>query len=430
MAIYPVARPHQRLEIFFDEIFHAMRKAPPQTYEQFFARIEEEFKRLGYREKISSGVQNILIVRLDAIGDMILTSGFIREVRKNFPQARITLVVDAGVYPVVELCPYVNEVLPFDTKIFTGNFLTVLEKIAVFCRDKLWQKKFSIAFSPRWHDDTFWHLVLMWLSGARERIGYGSYPFHSWKGAPHPQIAARDNFFLTKNIVTPKNIVADVEKNFYLLLAADLKFNQTHLELFYSAEDFQYAKDLLEDLPPNCKKVIVGIGARQDCRKYPVEKYLVALNELSKKNLMFIIVGWKDELDAAAYLEKNLPAGKVLNLVGKTTLRQTEAIISQSDFYVGNDTGNMHMAAAAQIPCLVLYRDAQDKEAYLPGIYSESQRFTPWQTNAVILRPDHQLDDCARRDPVYGWCHHDEPHCITQIPPQWIIDGFEVLEGV
>ena len=333
-------------------------------------------------------------------------------------------VVAPLTFPLVELCPYVNEVLPFNTKTFRENFLTVLEKIAVFCRDKLWQKKFSIALSPRWHEDTFWHLVLMWLSGARERIGYGS---HSWKGAPPPQIAARDNFLLTKNIVTPKNVVADVEKNFYLLFAVGLKFNQTHLELFYGAEDFQYAKDLLEDLPPNCKKVIVGIGAREACKKYPVEKYLVALNELAKKNLAFIIVGWKDELNAAAYLEKNLPAGKVLNLVGKTTLRETEAIIAQSDFYLGNDTSNLHMASAAKIPVLAIYRETKDKENVLPAVINGFRRFPPYQTKAIVLRPEHNIDECATLPPNYGYCHRNEPHCIAQITPQQIVAAFEKL---
>ena len=73
-----------------------------------------EFGRLGYRD--FAGVKNILIVRLDVIGDMILTSGFIREVRANFPQAKITLVVSPLVYPIVELCPYVDEILIFYNK--------------------------------------------------------------------------------------------------------------------------------------------------------------------------------------------------------------------------------------------------------------------------------------------------------------------------
>ena len=414
---------------FFDEVTRQLRANPAQISDLMFVT-EEAFGRFGYREKISPPVENILVVRLDAIGDMILTSGFLRELRKNFPQARITLVVAPLTFPLVELCPYVNEVLPFDTKKFSKDFPEMFAQLVPFCRENFWSKNFSIAFSPQWGAKNLISLLLCWLSGARERIGFGTNPYASWGFEPSPEESAIDNFLLTKNIFPTQNEVAEIEKYFYLLKAVGFEVNDKSAELFFGAEDLIYARELLKNIPTACKKVVVGIGAGDGNRRYPVEKYLIALDELARKNLAFVIVGGRDELDDATYLERNLPHGKVLNLVGKTTLRQTEAVISQSDFYVGNDTGVMHMAAAAKLPCLVLYRDAQDKENYLCGVLSPSQRFSPWQTNAVILRPDHQLDDCARRDPVYGWCHHDEPHCITQIPPQWIIDGFEVLEGV
>ena len=340
------------------------------------------------------------------------------------------MVCHSEVRAVVELCPYVNEVLSLDRKFLYGTFPVIFERLAVFCRENLWQKKFSIAFSPRWHDDTLYSLLLCWLSGARERIGYGSYPFDSWKGAPPQQIAAIDNFLLTKKIVTPKDIVRDVDKNFYLLKKAGYKVNQKHVELFYSAADIQRAKDLLEDLPSNCKKVIVGIGAGELNRKYPVEKYLIALRELLKKNLAFIIVGGKTDIDNATYLEKNLSSEKILNLVGKTTLREAEAINSQADFYLGNDTGNLHMAAAKKIPVLALYCEAQDRENILPGVFSYPHRFPPYQTKSILLRPEHSLDECATLPPVYGGCHRNKPHCIAQITPQEIVAAFEKLEGM
>ena len=86
MATYFTAPAHERLNIFFGELFREMRKASPQTHGQFLLRAEQEFQRLGYREKISAGVENILIVRFDSIGDMVLMSGFLRELRRNFPQ--------------------------------------------------------------------------------------------------------------------------------------------------------------------------------------------------------------------------------------------------------------------------------------------------------------------------------------------------------
>ena len=183
-----------------------------------------------------------LIVRLDVIGDMVLTSGFIREVRANFPKARITLISSPLTYPIVEFCPYVNEVLNFDRKILSGELPNVLESAVDFCRENLWSKKISIAFSPRWDFDTLPALLTVWLSGARERIGYGINPFKSWLGEQSPDLEAQNNFLLTKNIVTPLNVISEIEKHFYLLAATGLKINQTHMELFLRRGRFPICK--------------------------------------------------------------------------------------------------------------------------------------------------------------------------------------------
>ena len=425
---------HDRLNQFFGEFFRLMRQAAPSTYGNFLDRAEGAFKYFGYREELSPSVENILIVRLDVIGDMILTSGFIREVRANFPHARITLVCSSLVYPIVELCPYVNEVLVFDMeRIVTGslgkNFPQILETIAVFCRDNLWRRHFSIAFSPQWGSYDIPALLMCWLSGARERIGFDEFPGKSWGEKSPAAFEALDNFLLTKNIVTPRSAVSEVEKLFYLLEAVGLTVNQTHTEIWFGEADALHARELLKNISSTSKKVLLGLGAGSPNRKYPPEKFLVALKELVKKDLVFVIVGGQSELADAKFIEQNLPSGKVLNLVGQTTLRETEAVISQMDFYLGNVTGVMHMAAAAQVPVLTIYRGAADRDDYLPGVFSEFQRFPPWQTKAVMLRPDRQLEECARRKPTYGWCHvNDRPHCIAQISPQEIIDGFEVLE--
>ena len=222
-------QPHEQLEGFFAELFKLMREAEPSTYHNFMLRAEEEFKRTGYREKNSEGIENILIARLDVIGDMILTSGFIREVRANFPRARITLVVSPLTFPMVELCPYVNEVLSFNPNQTVGNFPDALEKIVTFCKENLWRKNFSIAFSPQWGSLNFSALLLCWISGARERIGYGTNPYKSYFADSLAEYTARGNFLLTKNIVTPQSIVAELEKHLYLLTASGFAVNQDKL---------------------------------------------------------------------------------------------------------------------------------------------------------------------------------------------------------
>ncbi len=56
----------------------------------------------------------MLVIRLDEIGDVVLTTPLLRELRRNLPRAWITLVVKKQVYNLVVNCPYVNEVLSFD----------------------------------------------------------------------------------------------------------------------------------------------------------------------------------------------------------------------------------------------------------------------------------------------------------------------------
>lgn len=396
---------------------------------EFFEQMETEFAKKGFRQDIPVGVDNILIVRLDVIGDFVITSGFIREVRANFPNARITLVVSPLVYPIAELCPYVNEVLAFD-RTQCRDISSTLKIVGDFCKEKLWHRHFTIAFSPQWGSENFQGLMMVYLSGAKTRIGYGYYPYQSWIGKPPKgEISDFDNILLTDAIITPREIVSECEKSFYLLSAAGLTINDLSNEIWYGKEDAVKVTKILSALPDNLKKIAIGIGAGFGSRQYPMPKLAKALNQIANDNLAFVIVGGKSEIDDAEFLMNNVPNATVLNLVGKTTLRETEAIIAQMDYYIGNDSGVMHMAAAVKIPCLVTYRDAQSKEDYMPGIFSESRRFPPWMTKSVVIRPENPLDECAEQA-VYGWCRHKDAHCITQILPEEIVEGFAELQRI
>ena len=95
----------------------------------FRDKMEVEFSNLGFREEHSQGVENILLVRLQAMGDFINTSAAIREVRKNYPFAYITLVVSDRAHDMAEFCPYVNEVIPFHDTAVESNVLDMLSSV-------------------------------------------------------------------------------------------------------------------------------------------------------------------------------------------------------------------------------------------------------------------------------------------------------------
>ena len=420
-------------------ITQSLKKIVDQTLQtkhfeflRFYNQMEEAFTKTGFREKQQSGVKNILVMRLDAIGDFVLTTGFIRELRLNYPSARITLVVSNLVYPIAELCPYVNKVVAFDSKFNTSDVVMMINRITKIAAEELWPNHFDMAFSVQWGSENLLPLMMEYLSGARERIGYG----YKIELLHFDQLPPKDKdinyLLLTKPVINPKTLIHEAAKHFYPLEAMALPVRSKEMELWYGDEDFQNARQLLSSIDSAVMKIVVGIGAGGGSRKYSVDSYISAFKSIVKSNggkVRFIIIGGKAEVEDAEKFQNNLPYDCVLNLVEKTTLRETMAIIALSDLFIGNDTGVMHMAAAAKVPIIAVYRQPRDKDHIVPGVFSEYERFAPWQALAVVLRPEHTLGDC-KNAMVYGGCKEPTAHCINQVKPEEVVEAFEKLSYI
>ena len=415
---------------FFNDTINQSKQFGQFNLGNFYFSSEKIFQQFGFREEQQSGVKNILVMRLDAIGDFVLTTGFICELRFNYPCARITLVVSKIIYPIAELCPYVNRVLEFDSKFSNGaDMLTVIDRIYKFAYENLWQEHFDLEFTMQWGSENHLPIFMGYLSGARERIGYGYQIelMHFDKLPPKEQDA--NYLFLTKPIINPRRLIHEVEKHFYVLKAIGLSVRSEDMELWYNQAEIQRAKELLGSISPHSIRIVVGIGAGGDSRKYSVEKYIEAFKKIIKdvnKKTCFIIVGGKAEIADAEKIQKSLPVENVLNLVEKTTLRETMAIIEQSDLFIGNDTGVMHMAAVLKVPIIAIYRQPEDRDHIVPGVFNEYYRFAPYtrfNVKTLIIRPDHALGDCENAI-VYGGCKEPFAHCINQIKPDEIVEAF------
>lgn len=395
----------------------------------FFNQIETAFQKSGFREVQKFGVKNILVMRLDAIGDFVLSSGFIRELRLNYPFARITLVVSKLVYPLAELCPYVNKVLSFNTNFNSGDVIEIIERLSKFAEENLWQDHYDLAFSVQWGSDNLLPLFMGYLSGARERIGYGHQIelLHFDKLPPKNQDA--NYIFLTKPVINPKDMLHEADKHLYILESIGLPVRSKHMELWYSLEDIQNARGLLSNVSEGFTKIVVGIGAGGDGRKYSVDNYIKAFKmmmERERGKICFMIIGGKAEAEDAKKIQSALLANCVLNLVERTTLRETIGVISMADMFIGNDTGVMHMAAALNIPIIAVYRQPKDRDQVVPGVFNEYYRFAPWQTVSIVLRPDHALGEC-KNAVVYGGCKEANAHCINQVKPKELAEAFGSL---
>ena len=344
-------------------------------------------------------IQKILVVQLADIGDVILTSPFIRELRRFFPKAWIGLTVQPRMFELIEKCPYVDDVIVFDWRSIKNvdAFLRGSPKWWILssraARHDLWEHHLDMAISARWNEDPCQaaSLILMYTSGAANRIAYkatSSDPMrYGWKDLNRLITRGPSRGF-------PKH---EVEHQLDILHYLGINPKDTHLEVWTSQEDDRIAQDMLNKHDITSADVLIAFapGAAWSFRRWPSERFIELGRWLQEiYNAHILIVAGKDEYDLGLQIEQGLIGNKTINLAGKTTLREMASVLKRCKLFIGNDSGPLHIAAAAGIPVVGFYG---------PGEY---QRFKPWGKDYDVLRLGLFCSPCSQN------CIFGEPRCI------------------
>ena len=388
--------------------------------------IEQIFQEDVY-DKQPLSPQNILLIRLDEIGDMVTSSTSIKNVRAKYPDADITFVCSPKVKDMLISCSDINRVITVNKKIFKNvNSTDVLKLCWSFSHKALLQYNFDTTIVLRHNEDAIFESAIAFMTGAVRRWGFDINASMWWRQLK-PSRVFINNILMNRSVMLPYFAVHEADKQLYLMSRLGVPTKYKDLQLFFNKKDLERAKEWINILPDTSVKVLIGIAASIKCRKYPVKRYLQVCQKLLKEyDVSFVVVGSDQEKDDAQFLEDNLPKERILNLCCKTTLRETEAVISLTDFYIGNDTGIMHMASACKIPVIGLFRESPKQDQY--PFASAVCLFAPYKTKSVILRPPRPIDDCADGKYFFGGCKHlTEPHCILQITVDDIVNAFKKL---
>ena len=419
-----MAQGYKRLKAAWDKVVRHMRIARRLDGKDLLRIFEPAFKAEGFREKQPGAVEQLLVISLDELGDNVLLTPFLRELRQNAPQARIVLVVKPFLRDVFELCPYINELLTLQPG-FSRDMLQQGQRVIDFCEDHFWGMRFDKCFLPQWGDDKTELRLLAYLSGARERIGYGDGAIKVYGEVLEDSSSCGE--LLTEFAIAPAECVHEAERRLQLLRCYDMEVSRIEAELWLGAADWQVAAKLIAPVRGYDKVLALGIGAGWPGRNYPLTLYIRALRELVAENWGVVVLGGKKEQEDGDFLVEHLPPGSTVNIAGQTSLRETAAAIGLTDLYLGNDTGVMHMAAALGKPTVDICFEPASRRWLLPELLSPSARFHPWQTDYICLRPAEPLPECAEAV-CYGYCAHKEvPHCISQIEPEELVEAVRML---
>jgi ADP-heptose:LPS heptosyltransferase len=357
----------------------------------------------------------ILVVRPDEIGDVVLSTSFLRELRHNFPAASITLVVNPVAYDLVKRCPYVDEVLVFDQRVrrFWRPVLLPMRAL-VYALRYLRKRDFDLAVLPRWGTDAVYAAFLACFSGARRRVGFTEHvTAHKarWN-------AGFDRLFTDVIPVGP--LKHQVEHNLDVVRFLGGEVVEGHLELWTEPDDERFADEVLAGVNDGAGPVVAlaPSGGHSRLKQWPTERF-IALGRLLREEWAAHIVVVGGPGDAFIGEEFRAEFGdQITDLVGRTSLSGMAAVLKRVDLFVGNDAGPLHIAAAVGAPAVAIFGS------------SDPVRFGPWGEHRLLwtelpCSPTRQADHPDR----CRTCLYDAPRCLLGIGVTDVADACASLLG-
>ena len=350
---------------------------------------------------------SFIIFRLDALGDVVLTTPLFRALKTAHPGSRCTVVVQQPYRSLLVTNPHIDEILtlPWIRPAWLPQGLRRLLSATLFYCTRLRRRHFDFAISPRWDTDEHLATFLCALTHAGSRVGYTE------KTTPAKQQINR-GFDAAYDVCLPAGPVRhEVLRNLAIAEAVGATVLDGRLEIHLTERDRRKAARVLTAVAASAKLIALGIGAHSPGRRWPLERYAQAITKLGKQQtIQPVIVCSGPELGEALQLAGLLDTAPII--LSSAGLREVCAVLERCDLFLGNDSGSAHLAAALGCKVVAISRHPRDGD---PNHYNSPLRFAPQGTQVHVLQPARGLDGCREA------CCVLEPHCINQVSVDEVI---------
>lgn len=348
-------------------------------------------RRKGLLENVSS----ILVIRLDHLGDVFLSSGVPKALKEAYPRARVIFLVSSFAAPLLQNNPFVDELLIYDAPWFFQNRYARSGKSLKFFQLVRLLKEKSIDLGLALRGDVRENLML-WLASVRERAGFG----------------VTGGGFLLNWPVFYRPGVHESRHTLDLLNAIGIRTGPLEPALYFSKEEEASLPALTNRLGLKSDEKYVGLqlGAGSPAKAWPEENLSTFLLDFSDRfpEYRVVFVGSGSQKAGRAVFDV-CPTG--LSLLGKTTLRELCLLMKRFSFFMGPDSGPAHIAAAMGVRTIFLYSGT--------NVFEE---WKPLEESAVVLRNPVPCSPCHRET-----CNVDGHPCMAGIASQDVIQALEKI---
>lgn len=297
--------------------------------------------------------KSVLIVRFSSLGDVLLTTGVIRELATQFPNIDIDVLTSHKFSEVFSQSPYIRNVIVVDTSQSALTMLTkrkqILQKFGVNnhydyvidLQNSLRSRIFTLGLSPKTSFIKKYRIEKLAMVRKKKRITLPSIP-DRYRETIH-------QFFPIKN-------------------------DGNGLELFISNQKVEKIQH----------RIGIAPGAKHFTKRLPIEKWKQVIELLISNGKSVVLVGGKEDSDICKELKEEF-SGDVFNKSGAVTLAETAIELQGCEVVISNDSSVAHLASAFKIPVVSIFGSTT------PGF-----GFLPYQTqNIVIENPSLACRPCT-----------------------------------
>lgn len=359
----------------------------------------------GYPIAVKDAIRNILIVKLDHIGDVTTAISAIVRTRERFPGARIHLLVGRSSVQLARMIPGVADVIEFqffNPKSGLGMWRVTDEDYADLAA-RLAAYEFDLAIDMRKLADT---RPVLRYTGATYLAGYDSASQFPWLDIP--VAVERDETYGVKRRHISDDFVHMVE-----IVASAFDDNGVAPSALNESVSPKLSKPLADKFAELFSRpyVVVHPSAGNVLRQWP-PKYFAMLIDLlvERENIAVAILGSPDEAEIVGKVLAALRSKeRVYSLLGHTKLADVPTVIRNAVLFVGNNSGPSHIAGALDVPTVAVHS----------GVVT-SEEWAPLGRDTVALRRDMSCSPCYLATP--DACIHGVA-CLNRLPVGHVLDA-------
>ena len=347
------------------------------------------------------GLRRVLAVRLDAAGDVLMTTPALRALRMTRPE-RLTLLTSTSGAAVAELLPELDDVIVYDPPWMKALRESVDPVADLAFIERLRAEGFDAAaiFTVN-SQSSLPAATLTYLAGIPRRLAHcRENPYGlltDWVPDPEPDVPLRH----------------EVRRQLDLLAHVGIRATDEHLSLHIPDVASRAIRSRLGRLGIDLRRpwIVVHPGATAPSRRYPVERFGEVLRRLHvRTGWPIILTGSRgerrlvDDVRAAA-------DGLGTSLAGDLDMAEMAALVGVAPLVLTNNSLPAHMAAALGTPVVDLYA--------LTNV-----QHTPWAVPSRVLSVDVPCKGCRRSE-----CPLGHNRCLHAVDPRDVVDAILELAG-